>query len=133
MRIAIAQINPTVGDLAGNRRLIEETAAKAAEARAQLVVFSELALTGYPPMDLLERSGFVEDQLHELEFLAPASQRIAIAVGAVLPSERRSGKSLANAAVLLVNGARVATQAKTLLPTYDVFDENRYFAPATSR
>jgi NAD+ synthetase len=133
VRIAIAQINPTVGDLAGNRRLIEETAAKAAAARAQLVVFSELALTGYPPMDLLERRGFVADQLRELDSLAPASQRIAIAVGAVLPSERRGGKSLANAAVLLVNGARVATQAKTLLPTYDVFDENRYFAPATSR
>ena len=133
MRIAIAQINPTVGDLAGNRHLIEEAAAKAAAAGAALVVFSELALTGYPPMDLLERRGFVEDQLHELELLAPASQRIAIAVGAVLPGERRSGKSLANAAVLLVNGVRVATQAKTLLPTYDVFDENRYFAPATSR
>jgi len=133
VRIAIAQINPTVGDLAGNRHLIEEAAAKAAAAGAALVVFSELALTGYPPMDLLERRGFVEDQLHELELLAPASQRIAIAVGAVLPGERRSGKSLANAAVLLVNGVRVATQAKTLLPTYDVFDENRYFAPATSR
>jgi NAD+ synthase (glutamine-hydrolysing) len=133
MRIAIAQINPTVGDLAGNRRLIEESAAKAAAAGAQLVVFSELALTGYPPMDLLERRGFVEDQLRELGALAPASQRIAIAVGAVLPSERRGGKSLANAAVLFANGARVATQAKTLLPTYDVFDENRYFAPATAR
>jgi NAD+ synthase (glutamine-hydrolysing) len=133
MRIAIAQINPTVGDLSGNRRLIEETAAKAAAAGAQLVVFSELALTGYPPMDLLERRGFVEDQLRELDALAPASQRIAIAVGAVLPSERRGGKSLANAAVLFANGARVATQAKTLLPTYDVFDENRYFAAATER
>jgi NAD+ synthase (glutamine-hydrolysing) len=133
VRIAIAQINPTVGDLAGNRRLIEESAAKAAAAGATLVVFSELALTGYPPMDLLERRGFVEDQLRELDLLAPASQRIAIAVGAVLPSERRGGKSLANAAVLFVNGARVAAQAKTLLPTYDVFDENRYFAPATSR
>ena len=133
MRIAIAQINPTVGDLAGNRRLIEECAAKAAASGAQLVLFSELALTGYPPMDLLERRGFVEDQLRELDALAPASQRIAIAVGAVLPSERRGGKSLANAAVLFANGARVATQAKTLLPTYDVFDENRYFAPATLR
>jgi NAD+ synthase (glutamine-hydrolysing) len=133
VRIAIAQINPTVGDLAGNRRLIEETAAKAAAAGATLVIFSELALTGYPPMDLLERRGFVEDQLRELDALAPASQRIAIAVGAVLPCERHGGKSLANAAVLFASGARVATQAKTLLPTYDVFDENRYFVPATSR
>jgi NAD+ synthetase len=133
VRIAIAQINPTVGDLAGNRRLIEEVAAKAAAAGASLVIFSELALAGYPPMDLLERRGFVEDQLRELDALAPASQRIAIAVGAVLPSERRGGKSLANAAVLFANGARVATQAKTLLPTYDVFDENRYFVPAATR
>ena len=133
MRIAIAQINPTVGDLAGNRRLIEEAAAKAAAAGASLAVFSELALTGYPPMDLLDRRGFVEDQLRELDALAPASQRIAIAVGAVLPCERRGGKSLANAAVLFANGARVATQAKTLLPTYDVFDENRYFVPASER
>ncbi len=133
MRIAIAQINPTVGDLAGNRRLIEATAAKAAASGAALVLFSELALTGYPPMDLLERRGFVEDQLRELDALAPASQRIAIAVGAVLPCERHAGKALANAAVLFANGARVATQAKTLLPTYDVFDENRYFVPAASR
>jgi len=133
VRIAIAQINPTVGDLAGNRRLIEATAAKAAASGAGLVLFSELALTGYPPMDLLERRGFVEDQLRELDALAPASQRIAIAVGAVLRCERQGGKSLANAAVLFANGARVATQAKTLLPTYDVFDENRYFAPAVSR
>jgi len=133
VRIALAQINPTVGDLAGNRRLIETSAAKAAAAGARLVVFSEMALTGYPPMDLLERRGFVEDQLRELDALAAASERIAIAVGAVLPVERRGGKSLANAAVLLDGGRRVATQAKTLLPTYDVFDENRYFVPAASR
>jgi NAD+ synthase (glutamine-hydrolysing) len=133
VRIALAQINPTVGDLAGNRRLVEDAAAKAAAAGAALVVFPELALTGYPPQDLLERRGFVEDQLRELDALAPASQRIAIAVGAVLPTERRGGKSLANAAVLLAGGRRVAAQAKTLLPTYDVFDEKRYFAPATSR
>lgn len=133
MRIALAQINPTVGDLAGNRRLVEDSAAKAAAAGARLVVFPELALTGYPPMDLLERRGFVEDQLRELDALAPASQRIAIAVGAVLPTERRGGKTLANAAVLLAGGRRVAVQAKTLLPTYDVFDENRYFAPAATR
>jgi NAD+ synthase (glutamine-hydrolysing) len=133
VRIALAQINPTVGDLAGNRRLVEESAAKAAAAGARLVVFPELALTGYPPMDLLERRGFVDDQLRELDVLAAASQRIAIAVGAVLPVERRGGKSLANAAVLLAGGRRVAAQAKTLLPTYDVFDENRYFVPAEKR
>ena len=133
MRIALAQLNPTVGDLTGNRRLVEEAAAKAAAAGAELAVFPEMALSGYPPMDLLERSGFVEDQLRELEALAPVSRRIAIALGAVLPCERRGGKRLQNAAVLLAGGRRVAQQAKTLLPTYDVFDENRYFAPARAR
>ena len=133
VRIALAQVNPTVGDLAGNRRLVEEAAAKAAAAGAELVLLPELVLTGYPPMDLLERSGFVEDQLRELVALEPASRRIAIALGAVLPVEPRGGKSLGNCAVLLARGRRAAVQAKTLLPTYDVFDESRYFAPAAVR
>ncbi len=133
MRIAIAQINPTVGDLAGNRRLVEEAAAKAAAAGAELLVAPELALAGYPPMDLLERRGFVADQLRELEALEPASRRIAIAVGAALPAEPRGSRHLINAAVLLAGGRRVATQAKTLLPSYDVFDERRYFLPAQDR
>jgi NAD+ synthetase len=133
VRIAIAQINPTVGDLAGNRRLVEEAAAKAAAAGAELVVLPELALTGYPPQDLLEREGFVADQLRELAALEPASKRIAIAVGAVLPGDPHASKRLQNAAVLLAGGRRVAAQAKTLLPTYDVFDESRYFAPARTR
>ncbi len=133
MRVALAQINPTVGDLAGNRKLVEEAAARARAERADLVVLPELALTGYPPMDLVERDGFVRDQLRELDALAAASRGIAIAVGAVLPTTRREGKQLANAAVLLAGGKRVAEQAKTHLPTYDVFDENRYFAPAEER
>jgi len=133
VRIALAQVNPTVGDLAGNRRLVEEAAAKAAAAGAELVLLPELVLTGYPPMDLLEREGFVEDQLRELAALEPASQRIAIALGAVLPVERRGGKALGNCAVLLAGGRRAAVQAKTLLPTYDVFDECRYFVPAAAR
>lgn len=133
MRIALAQVNPTVGDLAGNRRLVEEAAAKAAAAGAALVLLPELALTGYPPMDLLERSGFVADQLRELAALEPASRRIAIALGAVLPVAQRGGKALGNCAVLLAGGRRAAVQAKTLLPTYDVFDESRYFAPADAR
>jgi len=133
MRVALAQINPTVGDLAGNRKLIEEAAARAAAGRADLVVLPELALTGYPPLDLVERDGFVRDQLRELDTLAAASRHVAIAVGAVLPTARREGKRLQNAAVLLAGGKRVAEQAKTHLPTYDVFDEKRYFAPAEER
>ena len=133
MRIALAQLNPTVGDLAGNRRLIEEAAARARSKGAELVVTPELALTGYPPHDLLERDGFVQRQLAELDALAAGSRDIALVVGAVLPVPRRGGKQLANAAVLLQGGVRAAWQAKTLLPTYDVFDENRYFVPADER
>jgi len=133
VKLALAQLNPTVGDLAGNRRLIEEAAERAKRLGAELVVVPELALTGYPPLDLLERDGFVRDQLAELDALAPASRGIAIALGAALPVPRRGGKQLANAAVLLQGGARAGFQAKTLLPTYDVFDENRYFVPAEER
>jgi NAD+ synthetase len=133
MRVATAQVNPTVGDLAGNRRLVEEAAARAADERADLVVLPEMVLTGYPPMDLLERDGFVRDQLRELEALHAASTRVAIALGAVLPVEDRGPRHLEHAAVLLAGGRRVAARGKTLLPTYDVFDENRYFAPAEKR
>ncbi len=133
MRIALAQVNPTVGDLGGNRRLVEENAAKALAAGADLVVFPELVLTGYPPLDLLERDGFVRDQLRELDALLPVSRRIALVVGAVLPVPPRDGKHLANCAVLLRGGREAARQAKTLLPTYDVFDEKRHFVPATER
>src|SRR5687767_6496189 len=132
MRIALAQLNPTVGDLAGNRRLVEEAAAKAASERADLLLTPELALTGYPPMDLLERNGFVRDQLRELDALAAASRDVAIAVGTVVPIDGQPG-ALHNACVLLRGGRREAVRAKTHLPTYDVFDERRWFTPAASR
>jgi NAD+ synthetase len=132
MRIALAQLNPTVGDLAGNRRLVEEAAAKAAGERADLLVVPEMVLTGYPPMDLLEREGFVRDQMRELDALAAASGHVAIVLGAVTPADG-AGRGLRNAAVLLAGGSQVAARAKTHLPTYDVFDETRYFAPATRR
>jgi NAD+ synthase (glutamine-hydrolysing) len=133
MRVALAQVNPTVGDLAGNRRLVEEAASKAAAAGAELVVLPELVLTGYPPMDLLERDGFVRDQLRELEALLPLSRRIDVVLGAVLPHEGPGAERLENAAVLLSGGRRAAVQAKSLLPTYDVFAERRHFAPAAAR
>jgi NAD+ synthetase len=133
MRLAIAQINPTVGDLAGNRRLVEEAAAKAIGERADLVVLPEMVLTGYPPMDLLERDGFIRDQLGELDALLPMSRNISIALGAVVPRDESGRAKLYNAAVLLAGGERRAVRAKSLLPTYDVFDERRHFAPATRR
>ncbi len=136
MKIALAQLNPTVGDLEGNRKLVEEAADRARREGAELVVFPEMVLTGYPPMDLLERDGFVRDQLRELEALEPASKGIAIALGAVTEQDDapsgRPGK-LFNMGVLLKDGRRVHMQPKTLLPSYDVFDEKRYFAPAEKR
>jgi len=133
VKVALGQVNPTVGDLAGNRRLVEEAVAKAVAAGAGLVVLPELVLTGYPPMDLLERDGFVRDQLRELDALAPLSRRIDVVLGAVLERGEAGEKRLENAAVLLSEGRRAAVQAKSLLPSYDVFDERRYFAPARSR
>jgi NAD+ synthase (glutamine-hydrolysing) len=127
MKIALAQINPTVGDLAGNRRLAQDAAEQAAAAGADCVVLPELALTGYPPMDLLARDRFVDDQLAELDELAKTSRRITIVVGAAMPTDDTQSKGILNAAVVLADGRRLASRSKTLLPTYDVFDEQRYF------
>ena len=131
MKIALAQVNPTVGDLEGNRRLVEEAAEEARRAGADLVVLPEMVLTGYPPMDLLEREGFVRDQLAQLDILAAGSHGVAIVLGAVLPCPEPH--RFENVAVLLALGERRFVQRKSLLPSYDVFDEKRYFEPATRR
>jgi NAD+ synthase (glutamine-hydrolysing) len=133
MKIALAQVNPTVGDLKGNRGLVEESMDRAEKAGADIVVLPEMVLTGYPPMDLLHREGFVRDQLRELDALCARSKRVEVVLGAVLPCETDSRGRLLNAAVHLARGERVHTQPKSLLPAYDVFDENRYFAPAERR
>ena len=129
MKLAIAQVNPTVGDLGGNRGLVEQAADKARAAGADIVVLPELVLTGYPPMDLLERDGFVRDQLKELKALEAASRDIVIVLGAVLGETQSRPMALQNAAVVLAGGKRVGHRAKSLLPTYDVFDEKRHFVP----
>ncbi len=133
MRLALAQINPIVGDLAGNRRRIEAMAVRAAAQGADLVVFPEMAIAGYPPMDLLQREGFVRDQLREAVALREVSRRVAIAVGVVAPVSRKGPRHLANSVVLLAGGNEVALRAKTLLPAYDVFDESRWFVPGERR
>jgi len=133
MRIALAQLNPTVGDLAGNRQLVEKAAREAVAQGADLLVCPELVLCGYPPMDLLERDGFVESQLAELEALRTRSKEIAIALGVAAPTGRPGPQRLTNSAVLLSSGQTLGSQVKTLLPAYDVFDERRYFVPAEKR
>jgi NAD+ synthase (glutamine-hydrolysing) len=132
VKIALAQINPTIGDFRGNTAKIVEFTRRAAAAKADLVVFSELAICGYPPADLLEKTSFVARAGEAMQEVATATASLPIAVisGFVTPAEKGSGKHVKNSAALLRNGKIEFTQSKMLLPFYDVFDEQRYFAPA---
>ena len=129
MKIALAQINPTVGDFTGNLDKIKATARRAAEQDARLTVFSELAICGYPPADFLEKPSFLARCRESVRELAEATRdlRTAIAVGVALPAPPDAGKPAVNAAVLLDSGHVLLEQHKRLLPFYDVFDEQRYF------
>ena len=131
MKIALAQINPTVGDFAGNSAKILEFARRAAERGADLTAFSELCLCGYLPLDLIERPQFIDRNERELACLAKQLPIPSI-VGYAARATGSTGKSAANAAALLANGKIQFVQQKMLLPTYDVFDESRYFQPAAS-
>ena len=130
MKIALAQINTTVGDLAGNEAKILAAYRRGVAAGVELVMFPELAVTGYPPRDLLHKSRFIADNLAVLDRLAAATGETGLLVGCVGANDLRPGREAENAAALLQNGKILATRAKTLLPTYDVFDEDRYFEPA---
>jgi len=132
MKIALAQLNPTVGDFAGNSAKILEFTQRAEQRGAGLVVFSELCLCGYLPLDLIERPQFMERNERELACLAKRLPIPSI-VGYAARALGSTGKGAANAAALLANGAIQFVQHKMLLPTYDVFDESRYFQPATSQ
>jgi NAD+ synthase (glutamine-hydrolysing) len=136
VKIALAQINPTVGDFVGNTKKILEFAARAEELGAELVVFPELAVCGYPPADLLEKTVFVEraeQAVTELAGWTGESGRPAILCGSVMPSAASVGKQVRNVAVLLSGGRVSFVQQKMLLPFYDVFDEQRYFEAATEQ
>jgi NAD+ synthase (glutamine-hydrolysing) len=130
MNIALAQINTTVGDLAGNEAKILAAYRRGVEAGVELVVAPELAVTGYPPRDLVLRRSFLEQSAAALERLAAATGLTGLLVGCVGRNERRPGREATNAVALCQHGRVVATRTKTLLPTYDVFDEDRYFEPA---
>ena len=132
MKIGCAQINPTVGDLGGNLNKIAAAYGQLSAAGADLVIAPELAVAGYPPQDLVFKSRFVPQNLEMLERLrAMVGERTALLVGYVERNEGR-GKPFHNAAALLVQGQPVQKTYKSLLPTYDVFDEDRYFEPARS-
>jgi len=132
-RIALAQVNPTVGDLDGNAAKVRSATARARAAGAEVVLFPELCLSGYPPRDFLDLPEFVERCRRTLEELArPAewSRGIAVVVGFPEAPEGAPPPGLFNAAALLLDGRLAAVGRKSLLPTYDVFDETRYFLPS---
>lgn len=136
MKIALAQINPTVGDFAGNTKKILEYASRAEQQRAHLVVFPELAVCGYPPADLLENDAFVAQAGHAMDEIArwtAGEGRPSILCGTVMPTTSPEGKQVRNVAALLSGGKVSFVQQKMLLPFYDVFDEQRYFEPATQQ
>jgi NAD+ synthase (glutamine-hydrolysing) len=133
VKIALGQINPTVGDFAGNAAKIIEFSRRAQADGAGLILFPELSVCGYPPRDLVERASFVQHNRDSADRIAAETRGIAVICGLVTPAHAESGKSVMNSAVLLRDGEVAFLQSKMLLPTYDVFDEMRNFAPAKSQ
>jgi NAD+ synthase (glutamine-hydrolysing) len=129
MKIALAQFNPTVGDFEGNSARILSLASQAKQRGAELAVFSELCICGYLPLDLLERPAFIRRNYDTLRQVAAEMPLPAIVGYAGRVDSDRAGKSIANKAALISEGRVVFEQSKMLLPTYDVFDESRYFQP----
>jgi NAD+ synthase (glutamine-hydrolysing) len=133
VKIALGQINPTVGDFTGNADKIVDFAQRAQAAGAGMVLFPELSVCGYPPRDLVERTSFVARNREAIERIAARTRGIAVICGLVTAAEAATGKSVMNSAALLEEGKLAFLQSKMLLPTYDVFDEMRNFAPARSQ
>ena len=133
VKIALGQINPTVGDFSGNASKIVDFARRAQAAGAGLILFPELSVCGYPPRDLVERPSFVARNRETVERIAAETRGIAVICGLVTPADSDTGKAVMNSAAWLVDGKVAFIQSKMLLPTYDVFDEMRNFAPAKNQ
>jgi NAD+ synthase/NAD+ synthase (glutamine-hydrolysing) len=133
VKVALGQINPTVGDFSGNAAKIIDYSHRAQSHGAGLILFPELAVCGYPPRDLVERSSFVARNRETVDRIAAETRGIAVICGLVTPADSAAGKSVMNSAALLMEGKLAFLQSKMLLPTYDVFDEMRNFAPAKSQ
>ena len=127
MKVHLAQINPTVGDLSGNSAKISHALRHAKENGAELVVFPECALTGYPPEDLLLLPHFIEEVEYTLQLIASETKGVNVILGTPRKNRHAGEKPLYNSAAVMVNGEIIGFQDKILLPTYDVFDERRYF------
>src|SRR2546427_9191268 len=126
LRVALGQINPTVGDFEGNVRMIVDAIERARALGASLIAFPELAITGYPPEDLLFKPAFIEANLKALDEVTRASRGLSVVVGFV---DKRD--DIFNAAAVLHDGTRAGVYHKQYLPNYGVFDENRYFQAGT--
>jgi NAD+ synthase (glutamine-hydrolysing) len=133
VKIALGQVNPTVGDFSGNAGKHIEFSRRAQANGAGLILFPELSVCGYPPRDLVERPSFVAHNRETAQDIAEATRGISVICGLVTPAESETGKSVMNSAALLQDGKIAFVQSKMLLPTYDVFDEMRNFAPAKSQ
>lgn len=135
MRVSLGQINSTVGDLSGNVNRMVKASRAAAHAGADVIVFPELSLTGYPPRDLLDKESFLERTQQHLDGFARETSDLELTIicGYVGRPKAGSGKRATNSAAVLQRGEMIFRQDKMLLPTYDVFDEARYFAPAESQ
>jgi NAD+ synthase (glutamine-hydrolysing) len=129
MKIALSQQNYILGDFAYNLEKIKTSIDKAIASQADLIVFSELAICGYPPTDFFDIDDFIEKCNQAVDELLPFSHQIGILIGSPTKNKKPEGKDLFNSAIMLHQGQRVATVHKTLLPTYDIFDEYRYFEP----
>ena len=126
-RLALAQMNPTVGDIDGNTARILEYMERARECRADLVAFPELAITGYPPEDLLFKTSFLQANVEAMRRVVAAAKDIAVVVGYVAVGDSATGADIANAAAVGYDGQLIDTYRKMYLPNYGVFDEDRYF------
>lgn len=129
MKISAAQINPTIGDFPGNKALILQGIQRAKEQGAEIVLFPECAITGYPAEDYLLQPGFIDQAEKTLQELIPHTKGICAIIGLPTKSSAPAEKPLHNSAAIVVDGTLLGYQHKLLLPTYDVFDERRYFEP----
>ena len=131
MKIGLAQYDPTIGAFRHNVAQLVRLAGKARDGGCELVIFPELAVCGYPPRDLLEREEFIQDNLQAMDWLMSEVKGIAVLCGCISPNTKRAGKPIHNTAVLFEEGNVLAKVHKRLLPSYDIFDETRYFEPGT--
>ncbi|MCU0473615.1 MAG: NAD+ synthase [Bacteroidales bacterium] len=132
MKISVAQLNYHIGNFARNKDLICNAIGKAKSEKADLVIFSELCIPGYPPLDLLDRSDFIEKCSQTVDEIAKECTGITAIVGSPTINKNREGKKLYNSALVISEGRIIFSVNKALLPTYDIFDEYRYFEPGKS-